>query len=516
MNDYPRKLVALAVLVIVGSLSRCTPATPAQSVSAADTSAKNGDACPHGIRAEQCPFCTPSLIESSGVCAEHGVPEALCYRCRSFLKAAFQAKGDWCAAHDAPESQCPICNPDFAKAQAGIGAPLPPPRPSVAPSSVTNGRRSSSPPSSSCTKSSTLVRFQSPEIARTAGLAFATAEERPLTFTITRNAEVAYNGNRYARLASRASGVIADVRRDLGDPVAAGDVLAVVDSPELGSAKADLLQANAAVELWKRAAARERSLAERGIGAERDAFEAETKEAEGQIAVAKARQRLHNLGLSDDQIAAAEQAQDTSSQLRLVAPFDGVIAERSAVLGEVVESTTPLFTVANTETMWAMIDLTESDVTVVQPGQDALLAVDGLPGEMFGGRVTWVSTHLNPATRTLKARAEIANDGGLIRANTFAKVHIVARRGEQALVIPRDSVQWDGCCNVVFVRVDDTATAFQPKKVHLGIATDGVYEVLAGLQPGEVVVTTGSYLLKTEILKGSIGAGCCDVEHLSK
>ena len=81
------------------------PATPAATVST--------DRCPHEIKTEKCPFCTPSLIESDGFCGAHGVAEALCYECRPYLKAAFRAKGDWCETHKAPESQCTQCHPEL-------------------------------------------------------------------------------------------------------------------------------------------------------------------------------------------------------------------------------------------------------------------------------------------------------------------------------------------------------------------------------------------------------------------
>lgn len=73
----------------------------------------SADRCPHDIKQEKCPFCTPSLIESDGFCGEHGVAEALCYLCRPYLKAAFRAKGDWCAEHNAPDSQCMVCHPEL-------------------------------------------------------------------------------------------------------------------------------------------------------------------------------------------------------------------------------------------------------------------------------------------------------------------------------------------------------------------------------------------------------------------
>jgi cobalt-zinc-cadmium efflux system membrane fusion protein len=92
----------------------------------------------------------------------------------------------------------------------------------------------------------------------------------------------------------------------------------------------------------------------------------------------------------------------------------------------------------------------------------------------------------------------------------FARARITLRHRESALLVPEDSVQWEGCCNIVFVRNSDTE--FEPRKVHLGVATGNVYEVLSGVKEGEDVVTQGSFLLKTEILKGNIGAGCCEID----
>lgn len=71
--------------------------------------------CEHEIKADTCPFCTPSLVESEGFCGEHGVAEALCAQCRPYLKAAFRAKGDWCAEHGSPDSQCLACHPELEK-----------------------------------------------------------------------------------------------------------------------------------------------------------------------------------------------------------------------------------------------------------------------------------------------------------------------------------------------------------------------------------------------------------------
>lgn len=372
------------------------------------------------------------------------------------------------------------------------------------------------PPSVTCTTSATTVTLASPEVVRTVGFEYMQVQAAPLARTVERNAEIAYNANRYARLSSRAGGVIAEVKKDLGEPVKQGDVLAVVDSTDLGSAKSDLLQSLEIARLWDTNAARERALIERGIGIEREALEAETKAAEGRIAVNRARQRLRTLGLTNEQIAVVEKESDTSSLLELVASFDGMVVERAAVVGEVAEQGRSLMAVADTGTMWALVDLAESDLAVVKVGQRATVTLDGLPGKSFSGRLTWISTQIDPKTRTLKARVELDNGEGSLRANMFGRARISAGDEREALTVPKDAVQWEGCCNIAFVRTDDSGMTFRPARLVLAYDAGDRYEVAEGLAPGDTVVTKGSFILKNEILKNSVGAGCCEVGHLDK
>lgn len=460
--------------------------------------------CPHGIDKGKCPFCDPDRIERLGTCKEHGVPEALCVKCKPFLKTAFLAAGDWCKEHDTPESQCLICNPTNAK--------------STTDRALTAGveHRWQHEPSMSCTTSATTITLASAEVVRTMGFEYVQVQPAPLTRTVERNAELAYNANRYARLSSRAGGVIAEVKKDLGESVKKGDVLAVVDSTDLGGAKSDLLQALETAKLWETSAIRERGLVEKGVGVEREALEAETKAAESRIAVNRARQRLRNLGLTKEQIARTEQENDTSSFLELVAPFDGTVVERTAVIGEVVEPGKPVLSIADIRTIWAIVDLAEADLAVVKTDQQATLSVDGLPGKTFTGRLTWISTQIDHKTRTLKARVELDNGSGLLRANMFGRARIHAGASRQAITIPKEAVQWEGCCNIAFVRSDDAGTTFKPARLLLAYDTGDRYEIAEGLKPGDTVVTKGSYLLKNEILKNAVGAGCCEVDHLKK
>lgn len=367
-----------------------------------------------------------------------------------------------------------------------------------------------------CTKTDALITLASAEIARAVDLAFEQARVEKVAGTFQRSAEVAYDGNRYARLSSRAPGVVAEVLHDLGDRVAAGDVLAIVDSVELGAAKAEWLQSRQLTGLWERNAQRERALVEAGAGIEREALEAETRHAEARIAEARARQKLRSLGLDDETIEEVARTQDTSSRLRVTAPFAGVVVERSAVIGEVVEPSEPLLAVADTGVMWAMIDMQESDLRIARPGQEVVFTADGLRDEPFFGRLTWISTAVDPTTRTIKARAELDNGNGLLRAHMFGSASVQAREEDQAVTVPKAAVQWEGCCNVVFVKTNEEGTIFRPRKVQLGVDSGDRFEVVRGLEGGEMLATRGSYLLKTELMKESIGAGCCEVDHLAK
>lgn len=465
--------------------------------------------CPHELTRDTCPFCSPNLIEEMGQCVGHGVPEALCHLCNPALIPAFKAVGDWCAGHNVPESQCLICNPGLRTASIpGIGkSDL---AGDIRLTSVTEVARNQRAPSVTCQTETLRVQFLNPTIAERVGLEYARIERREVAATLSCNVEIEYDGNRYARLSPRAAGVVLEVRKDLGKAVKAGETLAIVDSAELGTAKSAHLQARALLKLWTENHAREQRLFERKISPESDLLKAEASLAESRIAVSRTAQRLRNLGLTDADIASIEQNNDSSSLLPLGAPFSGVVVERNAVIGELADTATRLFAVADTATMWAMLDVYEKDIGNVRPGQPVVLSMDGAGGEKFGGKVTWVSSHVDPRTRTLKVRAEIANPEGFLRDGMFGTAEIRLHDQAPVLVVPKDAVQWDGCCNIVFVQMNDSL--FRPKKVRLGYETDRHFVVRKGLERGERVVTTGSFLLKTEIMKGSIGAGCCEVE----
>jgi len=369
-------------------------------------------------------------------------------------------------------------------------------------------------PEPACDTETREVRLASPEIAQVVGFEFAQVQAAPLEHVLERNVEVMYNANRYARLSSRAPGVIYEVPKDLGVSIRKDDTLIIVESSEIGAAKSELLQAREMSRLWQANAERERTLVGQGVGVQREALEAETKAAETRIELNKARQRLRNLGLTAAQIELVEKDGETLPFLEVRTPFDGLIVERSAALGEYVEAGKPLVAVADTSMMWARVDLLEADLAVVRVGQKATVHLDGLPGKEFAGAITWISTQINERTRTAEARIELANPDGLLRAHMFGHAQLSITAVRQAVTVPKQAVQWEGCCNVAFVQSDDLGLKFRPSRLTLGYDAGDSYEVLEGLVAGDVVVTKGSFILKNEIRKDAVGTGCCEVGHL--
>lgn len=468
---------------------------------------------PHRLPDAECPFCHPALVAEKGLCREHGVPEALCCKCNARLAAAFKQAGDWCNEHDCPESQCFICNPSLDVAPGAPRGGVASTNPSEADVAIERAADEDRPrferdPSVTCETSRSRIRFASMEIARRAGLALAPVQRRNVSRALTCNAEVAYDGNHYARISSRIPGIVQAVMRDVGERVVKGDVLAVVDSPELAAAKAEYLQAEALLQLALQNHSRTHDLVAKGIAGRQEDLEAETRLAESKIGRARAAQHLKTLGISESQVEEIARQEDTSPLLSIAAPFAGEIVERGAVVGETVAVAAALFAVADTRRMWAQLDVYEADVSQVRTRQPVIVQVDGLSGESFAGQVTWISTQVDPRTRTLRVRAELDNSEGLLRANMFGRARITTHDRTPMLVIPTCAVQWDGCCNIAFVRQSDLL--YSPRKLRLGSQVDDYVEVRAGLEEGEQVVTQGSFMLKTEIMKSSIGAGCCE------
>jgi cobalt-zinc-cadmium efflux system membrane fusion protein len=194
--------------------------------------------------------------------------------------------------------------------------------------------------------------------------------------------------------------------------------------------------------------------------------------------------------------------------LEVRAPFSGEIVERTAVRGALVEAGKPLFTLADRSVMWAMLNIPEAALARVKVGQAVELRVESLPGKVFTGKLTWIAAEVDEKTRMARARAEVPNPDGTLRAKMFAQARVLTRKAEGALLLLRDAIQRIEGKSFVFVKLE--ADLFDARVVETGAKHNGLVEISAGLKPGEVVAVEHAFPLKSAFLISRLGAGCAD------
>ncbi len=214
-----------------------------------------------------------------------------------------------------------------------------------------------------------------------------------------------------------------------------------------------------------------------------------------------ARQRLRLWGMSDAQIAQLERRGEPMQKVPFLSPASGFVIEKNVVEGAGVEPGARLYRIAPLNRVWIEAELFEHDFPLVARGQRAVISLPMLPGESFHGEVDYVYPSLDPATRTGRARIVLPNLERTLRPEMFADVAIRVDRGER-LQVPEEAVVYTGPRRLVFVDVGDER--LEPREVKLGLKSNGSFEVLGGLMEGEVVVTSGNFLVAAESrLRGS-------------
>jgi cobalt-zinc-cadmium efflux system membrane fusion protein len=411
---------------------------------------------------------------TEGMCAEHGLLEAVCTRCNPKLVPIFKAKGDWCAEHEFPESFCPFCHPERGgRPSLDVATDEAPP----------NGMR---------------VKLQSSDVVAEAGIRTEQAIPGGEAGTIIATATIVADNAKSALVNARTPCVIRAFTVDLGSVVAKDAPLAIVESASVAESRARLRAARARAGVAEASHSRERNLYDRGISALKEVQAAEQALQEARAEVSAALAALEMVGADDGESGAYE----------LRAPIGGVVTKRNFTVGTLVGEGEAVFEIIDISSLWADIDIPESQAGRVSPGQRVVLKVDVLGDQEFEGSIRYVAPIVDPQTRTIRARAALPNRGGVLRANMFARAHIFATAGTSAVLVPRAAIQEAKGVQLVFVPVSDDE--FETRRVRTSPSDGELVAVTEGLQPGEFIVTDGSFLLKTETLKESIGAGCCD------
>ena len=311
----------------------------------------------------------------------------------------------------------------------------------------------------------------------------------PVTGSIT------YNENRASHIGPRTEGRIVAMRVDLGQRVRPGQVLAVLESPDVGATRADLHEAEALLKIQQENYEREKRLEAQGISSRKELLEAEADLRRAEAAMHSAAERLRTLGAANGE----------GGEFTIVAPFAGIVVEKHATLGEVAEPSDQLFTVADLSNLWIALDIFERDLGRVSTGQAVQVTSPAYPGRTYSGRIVYLADVLDPERRTVRARVEVENPDRSLKPGMFATAQIEVGGGEPVVVVPREAVQEVEGQQVVWVPGDGPGE-FLAQPVEVGLGTeDGRVRILSGLAAGARVVIAGAFTLKAELSKSEFG-----------
>jgi cobalt-zinc-cadmium efflux system membrane fusion protein len=341
-----------------------------------------------------------------------------------------------------------------------------------------------------------------PEMLRDLRITTAQAEARAGEEGVTVLGEVRVNEDAYSEVGVPIAARVIDVLASPGDRVEAQQPLALLESPELGQARAATVAARARAALARRALERKRELAADRIVAGREVQEAEAEASAAEAELRAARGALRALGVGDEEGGSEERV---DPRFTLHSPIAGTVLERSVVRGQMPEPGRALFRVGDLAKLWLTAHAFERDAIRVTPGATARLTFSALPGRTLSGKVTLVGSQVDTSSRTLPIRVEVENAEGMLRPGMSATAWIpIGGAGDSIVAVPAAALQRTEGGWAVFLPRDEGA--FEVRAVGRGRDLGGEVEVVSGLQAGEQVVVDGAFLLKAEREKAR-GAG---------
>ncbi len=307
--------------------------------------------------------------------------------------------------------------------------------------------------------------------------------------------EVRFNEDRTAHVVPRLAGVAEAVPANLGETVRQGQLLAVVASTALSEQRSELLSAQRRREAAKTTYDREKKLWEDKISAEQDYLQAQTALQEADIALQNARQKLEAVG------AGGKVGGGTGlNRFEIRAPFDGTIVEKHLALGEAVKEDASIFTVADLRTVWAEFAVSPKDLEAVRVGQKVVVSSSAFESKVEG-TVSYVGALLGEQTRTARARVTLGNPKGAWRPGLFVTVAVLGDSQAAPLIVSADALQTVDNKPVVFKAVP---TGFVSMPVKVGRNDGTNVEVLQGLEAGDKIASSNTYILKADLGKSSV------------
>lgn len=413
---------------------------------------------------------------ANAICAEHGVAEAVCTKCNPVLAMIFKDKGDWCQEHELPESFCPVCHPERG------------------------GRPAADVSADQAPLDGTKVVLRSPEAVRASGIGVTKASPPEPKAYLAVLGSIAYNALGRAEVNPRAPGVVRELLVEPGATVAKDAPIATIESASVGAEQARLQAARTRLSIAENAQTRLKPLVERQLAMTKDLLAAELEIALAKADIATALAALEVVG--------AEEGKGNTYCLR--APMSGILTNVAAVAGRMVKEEDVLCEIVDTAVMWVELEVPEAETHRVTLGQAASIRVGALGECEFDGTIEYLASEIDRRTRTAMARVRLENPDGALRAHQLVRATIDLGPSTARSLVPVDAVQQAKGVELVFVQL--APEKYEARRVRTGTRLGERLEILSGVEPGEVVAVRGSFLLKTETLKGSIGAGCCEVD----
>ena len=307
---------------------------------------------------------------------------------------------------------------------------------------------------------------------------------------ITLPGRVTFDEDHTQRVASPIDGRALSILVKLGDKVRAGQPLVELSSPQVGLIQADAQKALSDLSVAEKGSERVHKLQAIGAASEKDVAQAEGDYKKARSDYARAEAQLKSMGIS---------ASDPAVNVALRAQIPGVIVDRNVLVGQELRSdgAAPLLTISSLDSMWVLADAYEQDLGLVTQGAKVTIRVPAYPSETFSGKVGHIGEVVDPSTRTVKIRCVVDNPGHRLKSEMFAKIDIETPRSAKLIAVPSKAVLNDGDKAMVIIATE--GNIFRTRVVQVGPEVDDTIRIVAGLTPGEKIVTSGAIFMKQEI-----------------
>ena len=349
---------------------------------------------------------------------------------------------------------------------------------------------------------SALVRLTDAQVAKV-GIRTEAVGEGRLFRHLHVPGTIVPSANLTARIAVKTTGTVVELRKGLGDRVAKGEVVALLDSREIAETKGEYLAARVSADLQKSLFERDKALWDKRISSEQQYLRSQASYQDLKVKEDAARRKLTFLGLSPAEIdALPNQPEAQFERQEIRSPIAGKIVERRVDPGAAVgrdNLETELYSVVDLSKVWVDLAVSPGDMPLVREGQAVTVRAEAT-GEAASGRIVFIVPVLDQNTRAARVVAELANPDEMWRPGSFVAAEILVSDKPARVMVPAGAIQTlEGKPNV-FVRVAD---GFEARPVTLGRSDDDSAEVTAGLEPGEAVAVANSFTLKAELGKAA-------------